>query len=71
MKKLNIFAALLVGVICFSACEADRDSNPTIDLSHPQAPIHLNTPTFANSTYDYACMYCSQLRFPDNSDLCR
>ena len=53
MKKLNIFAALLVGVICFSACEADRDSNPSIDLSHPQAPIHLNTPTFANSTYDF------------------
>jgi hypothetical protein len=53
MKKLNIFASLLVGVLCFTACEADRDSNPSIDLSHPQAPIHLNTPTFANSTYDF------------------
>ncbi len=54
MKRINIFASLLVGVLCFTACETDRDDNPVIDLSHTQAPIHLNTPTFANSTYDFA-----------------
>jgi hypothetical protein len=52
MKKLNIMASLLMGTLLFAACDADRDDNPVIDLSKPQAPITLNTPTFACGTYD-------------------
>ena len=52
MKKLNIIVSLLVGVLCFTACDADRDDNPVIDLSKTQDPITLNIPTFANGTYD-------------------
>ena len=50
MKKLNIMASLLMGALLFTACDADRDDNPVIDLSQPQAPITLNIPTFASST---------------------
>lgn len=53
MKKFSILASLILGALLFTACEADRDSNPTIDLSKPQAAIHLNTPTFAIGTYDF------------------
>lgn len=53
MKKLSILTSLVLGALLFTACEADRDSNPKIDLSKPQAPIHLNTPTFASGTYDF------------------
>ena len=52
MKKLNIFAALLVGALLFTACDADRDDNPVIDLTQTQEPITLNMPTFAGATYD-------------------
>ena len=52
MKKLNIMALLLMGALLFTACDADRDDNPVIDLSKPQAPITLNTPIFAGGTYD-------------------
>ena len=53
MKKLNILASLMLGALLLVACKADRDSNPVINLSSPQQPIHLNTPTFANATYDF------------------
>ena len=38
-----------MGMALLTACESDRDDNPTIDLSKQQAPIILNSPTFANS----------------------
>ena len=43
---------MLVGAFLFAACDADRDDNPVIDLSQQQQPITLNTPAFANGTYD-------------------
>lgn len=52
MKKFNIMASLLLGALLFTGCDADRDDNPVLDLSKPQQPIKLNTPTFANGTYD-------------------
>ena len=54
MKKLSIIFSLMVSVFFMVACDADRDDNPVIDLSKTQEPITLNTPTFANSTYDLA-----------------
>lgn len=30
MKKLNIMAALLMGLVVFSSCQSDRDDNPTL-----------------------------------------
>ncbi len=47
-------ASLLLGALLFTACDADRDSNPVIDLSRTQDPITLNTPAFATGTYDMA-----------------
>ena len=52
MKKITILTSLLIGALLFTACDSDRDDNPVIDLSKPQAPITLNTPTFAGGTYD-------------------
>jgi hypothetical protein len=52
MKKLSILTSLLVGLLLFAACDADRDDNPVLDLSKTQDPIHLNTPTFAGGFYD-------------------
>lgn len=52
MKKINIMASLLMGTLLFTACDADRDDNPVINLSQSQAPITLNVPTFASGTYD-------------------
>ena len=54
MKKLSILFPILACAFFMVACEADRDDNPVIDLSQAQQPIKLNTPTFANSTYDLA-----------------
>ena len=52
MKQINIMASLLMGTLLFTACDADRDDNPVINLSQSQAPITLNVPTFASGTYD-------------------
>lgn len=52
MKKISIWATLLVGALFVTACDADRDDNPVIDLTKTQEPITLNTPLFANGTYD-------------------
>lgn len=54
MKKFNIMASLLLGGLLFAACDADRDDNPVIDLTRTQDPITLNSPAFANGTYDLA-----------------
>lgn len=52
MKKLSILTTMLLGVLLFTACDADRDDNPVIDLTKTQEPIKLNTPAFAGGTYD-------------------
>ncbi len=52
MKKLNIMASLLMGMLLFTACDADRDDNPKIDLTNGQDPITLNKPVFADGVYD-------------------
>ncbi len=50
MKNLYKLLALTVGVLSLSACEADRDSNPT--LNEPDTFV-LNVPPFAaNNVYD-------------------
>ena len=49
MKKLNIFASLLAGVLMFSSCESDRDDNPV--FKEPTA-FTLNVPAYVNTIYD-------------------
>ena len=39
MKKLNIFAALTMGVLLFASCESDRDDNPVVSV--PQSFTQL------------------------------
>lgn len=46
MKKINILTSMLVGVALLTACENDRDSNPTIQ--EPTTFV-LNTPAYAAS----------------------
>ena len=56
----------LVLPLLFTSCDEDRDSNPTLDLSHLTEGFVLNTPALAeNNTYDpyYAknlVLTCSQ-----------
>ena len=56
----------LVLPLLFTSCDEDRDSNPTLDLSHLAEGFVLNTPALAeNNTYDpyYAknlVLTCSQ-----------
>ena len=56
----------LVLPLLFTSCDEDRDSNPTLDLSHLAERFVLNTPALAeNNTYDpyYAknlVLTCSQ-----------
>ena len=49
MKKISILAFLFAGLLSFSACDSDRDSNPI--LQEPTAFV-LNTPAYVNTTYD-------------------
>lgn len=43
----------LVLPLLFTSCDEDRDSNPTLDLSHLSEGFVLNTPALAeNNTYD-------------------
>lgn len=44
-----IFTSLLIGGLIFSACEADRDDNPT--LNEPTTFV-LNAPAYVNGIYD-------------------
>lgn len=32
MKKINIMAAVLVGLLAFASCDADRDDNPIMSV---------------------------------------
>ena len=55
MKKIFKFMLLpaLVLPLLFTSCDDDRDSNPTLDLSHLADGFVLNTPALAeNNTYD-------------------
>ena len=55
MKKIFKFMLLpaLVLPLLFTSCDEDRDSNPTLDLSHVADGFVLNTPALAeNNTYD-------------------
>ena len=55
MKKIFKFMLLpaLVLPLLFTSCDEDRDSNPTLDLSHLAEGFVLNTPALAeNNTYD-------------------
>lgn len=45
---------LLVLAFLFASCDKDLDSNPTLDLSHVAEGFVLNTPAYANNTYDLA-----------------
>lgn len=45
---------LLVLPFLFAACDEDRDSNPTLDLSHVAEGFVLNTPAYAENIYDLA-----------------
>lgn len=45
---------LLVIPFLFASCEKDLDSNPKLDLSHVAEGFVLNTPAYANNTYDLA-----------------
>lgn len=49
MKNISIYTFMLAGLISFSACDSDRDSNPIL-----QEPTNfvLNTPAYVNTTYD-------------------
>ena len=51
MKKISILAFLFAGMLSFSSCESDRDSNPVL-----QAPTEfvLNIPAYVNTVYDLA-----------------
>ena len=55
MKKIFKFMLLpaLVLPLLFTSCDEDRDSNPSLDLSHLAEGFVLNTPALAeNNTYD-------------------
>lgn len=65
MKKISILAFLFAGMLSFSSCESDRDSNPV--LQEPTVFV-LNTPAYVNTTYDLANstsleLTCSQPNF--------
>lgn len=55
MKKIFKFMLLpaMVLPLLFTSCDDDRDSNPTLDLSHVAEEFVLNTPALAEkNTYD-------------------
>ena len=65
MKKISILAFLFAGMLSFSSCESDIDSNPI--LQDPTEFV-LNTPAYVNTTYDLANstsleLTCSQPNF--------
>ena len=51
MKKISILAFLFAGMLSFSSCDSDRDSNPV--LQEPTEFV-LNTPAYVNTVYDLA-----------------
>lgn len=62
MKNRIILSTLAAGLLLFSACESDRDSNPTLTV--PDSFV-LNTPEPSNGVYDldnaeYVELTCTQ-----------
>jgi hypothetical protein len=51
MKRINIITALFAGLVAFTACESDRDDNPTF-VQPADGTFVLNTPALAGSIYD-------------------
>lgn len=49
MKKLNILAGLFLGLVAFTACEDDNDSNPVVQQP---TTFELNTPALSGNVYD-------------------
>lgn len=50
--KLMLLPAMILPIV-LTSCDEDRDSNPTLDLSHVSEGFTLNTPAYAtNNTYD-------------------
>mgnify|MGYP000275035419 FL=1 len=68
--KLMLLPALVLPLL-FTSCDEDRDSNPTLDLSHLAKGFVLNTPALAeNNTYDLKSaknlvLTCSQPNYGD------
>ena len=68
--KLMLLPALVLPLL-FTSCDEDRDSNPTLDLSHLAEGFVLNTPALAeNNTYDLKSaknlvLTCSQPNYGD------
>ena len=50
MKKLSIFASLLLGLIAFTACSTDRDDNPALVV--PEGGFALYNPGIAANVID-------------------
>ncbi len=68
MNKILACSALALGFLCFTACEDDNDSNPT--LKQPTEFV-LNTPSYVNYTVDLAQSESVTLTWsqPDYTDL--
>lgn len=49
MKKLNIMAAMMVGLLAFASCDSDRDDNPTLIV--PES-FNLLKPEIADNVID-------------------
>lgn len=49
MNKLSILSVVAAGLLTLTACDSDRDSNPTLQI--PESFV-LNTPALADNTYD-------------------
>ncbi len=49
MNNRKLLSSLFAGLLLFSACETDRESNPTLTV--PESFV-LNTPAMASGTYD-------------------
>ena len=53
MKKVKIFAMILMGMGLVCSCETDRDDNPVMKKVDPATQSFvLNTPAYAGATYD-------------------
>ena len=70
MKKINILASLLLGGLLFSACDSDRDDNPTLVMPtgfelYAPADAENNTLDLANSsTVDFTASQPDYGGFP-------
>lgn len=65
MKNISILSCLCAGMLAFTACEKDMDSNPT--LQEPTEFV-LNVPAYAGNTYDLETsktlqLTCSQANY--------